>query len=117
MLQPGEDMNGGRTPPPALTASLAKDEPTMPTPRPGFRSVQIAVPEHVHAALRREAFERRTAVSVILRDLIGQHLAGRPRADELNRAFEAGRRAERDRLIATLQQPAAGLPTQRPLTR
>lgn len=84
----------------------------MPTPRPGFRSIQIAVPARLHADLRRQAFDQNTAVSVILRRLIEHHLAGRPSADELSRAFEAGRRAERDRIVATLQRPTA-LPTQR----
>ena len=89
----------------------------MPTVRAGFRSIQIAVPARVHGDLRREAFEQNTTVSSILRRLIEHHLAGRPSADELNRAFEAGRRAERERMVATLQRPTAGLPTQRPPTR
>ena len=88
----------------------------MPTPSPGFRAIQVAVREHVHADLRREAFDKNTSISEILRGLLTEHLAGRTGDEDLRRAFEAGRRAERERIIAAVQRqaPVVGLPTQPP---
>jgi len=87
----------------------------MPTTSPGHRAIQIAVKDQVHADLRREAFERDTTVSHILRRLITDHLDGRTTGDvELRQAYEAGRRAERERIVAAIQRSAPGLPTKPP---
>ena len=86
----------------------------MPTASPGCRIVQVAVRDRIHADLRREAFEQDTSISDILRRLVDDHLANRASADELQQAFDAGRRAERERIIAALQRPANGLPRHPP---
>lgn len=88
----------------------------MPTPSPGFRAIQVAVRERVHADLRREAFDKNTTISEILRGLVTDHLAGRASDDDLRQAFEAGRRAKRERIVATItRSPTSfGLPTQLP---
>lgn len=91
----------------------------MKRPDPSvMRRFQTELPPALYQRLRVVAFEQGTSGAAIIRELLEQWAAGHdPNNDALRAAYNAGVRAERDRLRRLLDTPTGsqqGLPVRPP---